>query len=347
MAIAKRIYEIDPLQDQRWAPFLEQHRQATVFHSPEWLGALQRTYGFRVSVLTSAGPGERLGNALVFCRVRSWATGARLVSVPFSDHCDPLVESEEEFDSLWSHLKQECDGGRERYFEIRSAAVHSDDLVNSARFCLHRLDLRPSLNDLFHGFHQSCIRRKIARAQRVGVTYEEGTSEELLNKFYQLNVLTRRRHLVPPQPLPWFRNLIGCIGAGLKIRLASFEGRPAAGILTLRYKTSMTYKYGCSDPQFHRLGPMQLLMWRTIQEAKTDGLLEFDMGRTDWSNEGLIKFKDHWGGSRSTLTYLRYPGREIPRRIENIPGSIAKLFFTLAPSRLLTAAGGILYPHIA
>jgi CelD/BcsL family acetyltransferase involved in cellulose biosynthesis len=343
----KRIYEIDPLQDHRWPTFLEHHPQATLFHSPKWLGALQRTYGFRVGVLTSAGPGERLGNGLVFCRVRSWATGARLVSVPFSDHCAPLLESEAEFNGLWSHLKQECDNGRQKYLEIRSASVHSDGLANSARFCLHRLDLRPSLTDLFHAFHESCIRRKIARAQREGVSYEEGTSEELLNNFYRLNVLTRRRHLIPPQPLSWFRNLIACMGGDLKIRLANLEGRPVAGIMTIRFKTSMTYKYGCSDPHFHRLGTMQLLMWEAIQEAKADGLLEFDMGRTDWNNEGLLQFKDHWGSARSNLTYLRYPGPEIHRRTENIPVRVAKLFFTWAPSKLLTAAGGVLYPHIA
>jgi hypothetical protein len=32
---------------------------------------------------------------LVFCRVRSWLTGRRSISLPFSDHCEPLVESHE------------------------------------------------------------------------------------------------------------------------------------------------------------------------------------------------------------------------------------------------------------
>ena len=343
----KRIYEIAPLQDQRWSTFLEQHRLATLFHSAEWLGALQRTYGYNVGALTSSAPGESLTNALVFCRVRSWATGARLISVPFSDHCVPLVDSEEDFADLWSHLKQECDSGRERYLEIRSSAAgHIDGLANSPGFCLHRLDLRPSLNELFDGFHESCIRRKIMRAHRKGVSCEEGTSEELLNKFYELNVMTRRRHHVPPQPLDWFRNLITCLGGRLKIRLANCGGRPAAAILTIRYKGSMTYKYGCSDPDFHRFGPMQLLMWTAIQEAKSEGLVEFDMGRTDWDNEGLIAFKDRWGSLRSTLTYLRYPKREIQHIAEIVPTRMASAFFTWAPNRLLTAAGDILYPHI-
>ena len=37
--------------------------------------------------------GAELQSAIVFCRIRSGFTGARLVSLPFSDHCDPLVAS--------------------------------------------------------------------------------------------------------------------------------------------------------------------------------------------------------------------------------------------------------------
>ena len=45
-AAVTRVYKIDPLQDRRWAQFLERHHLATLFHSPEWLDALQRTYGY-------------------------------------------------------------------------------------------------------------------------------------------------------------------------------------------------------------------------------------------------------------------------------------------------------------
>jgi len=323
---------------------------ATLFHSKEWLEALQQTYGYRASVLTTSGPGEYLTNGLVFCRVQSWITGRRLVSVPFSDHCTPLIDDAEEFRGLLSHLQQEADRGGDKYLEIRSIAGCSgmpEGLSNSASFCLHRLDLRPNLDELFHALHGDCIRRKIVRAQREGVSYEVGTSEELLQKFYKLVVLTRRRQKIPPQPLSWFRNLIACLGDRMKIRLASQEGQLAAGILTVRYKSSMTYKYGCSDPRFHRVGSMQLLMWKAIQEAKENGLLEFDMGRTDWSNEGLLTFKDRWGGERSTLLYLRHPAPKPHHSVESIPMRIAKRVCAWAPDSFLSTAGTILYRHIA
>ncbi len=345
----RTVYEVDPLRDARWPQFLERHSLATLFHSKEWLEALQRTYGYRPGVFTTTGPGEQLANGLVFCRVHSWLTGRRLVSVPFSDHCTPLIDSEEEFGCLLSRLQQEANQESEKYLEIRSIAGSVEmpaSLYGSTTFCLHRLDLSPSLDELFHGLHASCVRRKIVCARRKGTTYEEGTSEELLQKFYRLAVLTRRRQEIPPQPLSWFRNLIACMGERVKIRLASHDGHPAAAILTIRHKSTMIYKYGCSDPRFHRFGPMQLLMWNAIQEAKENGLLEFDMGRTDWSNEGLLIFKDRWGGARSTVRYLRHPAPEPQYCVADPSTRIAKRLIACAPDSLLTIAGSILYRHM-
>ena len=151
---------------------------------------------------------------------------------------------------------------------------------------------------------------------------------------------------MPPQPIDWYRNLITSMGAKIKIRRAFYQGRPAAGILTIRHKATMTYKYGCSDSRYHMLGPVQLLIWRAIQEAKEDGLLDFDLGRTDCHNEGLLTFKDRLGGTRSTLTYLRYPAPRTQTATMHASMRIARFLFSITPSSLLALAGNIFYPHI-
>ena len=65
-----------------------------------WLRALQKTYGYEPIAFTLSAPSEALKSALVFCIVRSWLTGKRLVSLPFSDHCEPLLEHPEQFRTL-------------------------------------------------------------------------------------------------------------------------------------------------------------------------------------------------------------------------------------------------------
>ena len=87
------VYAIDPLRDARWPEFICRHPNASVFHTRGWLRAIQTTYGYEPIVFTTSAPSaEGLTNALLFCIVRSWLTGRRLVSLPFSDHCEPLVE---------------------------------------------------------------------------------------------------------------------------------------------------------------------------------------------------------------------------------------------------------------
>ena len=53
-------YTINPLVDPRWPDFLRRHPNASVFHSPGWLDALQRTYGYEPVVYTTSPPGTEL-----------------------------------------------------------------------------------------------------------------------------------------------------------------------------------------------------------------------------------------------------------------------------------------------
>jgi Acetyltransferase (GNAT) domain len=341
--------EIDPIRDPSWHILVERHPRSSVFHTSGWLEALKRTYGYVPFVLTTSPLGGGLTNGLVFCRVSSWLTGQRIVSVPFSDHCEPLVDDGGELSRVLTELHSRWRANGWTYIEIRPAEFEpgaSLGMRKSESFCLHRLDLQPDLEGLFHGFHRDCIRRKIRRAEREGLAYEEGRSEQLLGKFYRLLVPTRRHQLLPPQPLEWFRNLIACMGDRLKIHMASKNGRPLASILTLRHKNTLFYKYGCSDRCFNNLGGTQLVFWKAIQEAKQSGLRELDMGRSEWSNSGLLKFKDRWGAARSTLTYWRFGSPAVDFTGAGRGAPIARQIFGRMPERLLMTTGKLLYRHV-
>jgi lipid II:glycine glycyltransferase (peptidoglycan interpeptide bridge formation enzyme) len=115
--------------------------------------------------------------------------------------------------------------------------------------------------------------------------------------------------------------------------------------LTLSFKKIMTYKYGCSDARFNKFGGMALLFWKTIQEGKENGFEELDMGRSDINNPGLVTFKEHWGATRSELSYWRYPKKEGVSQ-NNWKMRVAKQLVSSAPDLSLEAAGTLLYRHI-
>jgi CelD/BcsL family acetyltransferase involved in cellulose biosynthesis len=328
---------------------VESHPRGSVFHSVGWLEALKRTYGYNPVVFTTSAQGAKLENGLVFCEVESWLTGRRLVSLPFSDHCEPLVEATDDYQVLLAGLQEQLQSKRWRYIEIRPLYSVQGDMRNfraSMTYCLHQLDLNPDLENLFRRLHKDSIQRKIRRAEREGLTVEEGRSDSLLDAFYQLQLLTRKRHGLPPQPRSWYRNLVDCLGSALKIRVALKDKQPVAAIITLLFKDTLVYKYGCSDTRFNNLGGTQLLFWRSIEEAKRSNLRLFDLGRSDDDNQGLITFKDRWGAQRSRLTYLRYPARPRAEGDDAWKMQVAKRVFAHTPKAFLSAVGGLFYKHI-
>jgi len=343
------VYEIDPLQDSRWPDLIARHPNASVFHTRGWLGALQATYGYEPVAFTMSAPTENLTNAVLFCDVRSWLTGDRLVSLPFSDHCEPLVEDADQFRALSSFVESLRPKERWKYVEIRSANSLLDfdgSFGRATTYYLHRLDLRPSLDALYKGFHKDCIQRKINRAERESLTYEAGRSPWLLQQLYGLLQLTRARHCVPPQPFEWFQNLVTWMGKDVEIRIASNAGQPIAGILTLSYGKKIVYKYGGSDTKFNNLGATPMLFWEAIKEAKEAGAEELDLGRSDLDNPGLIAFKGRWSAECSTLTTWRAPMVASSPHLESVKARCAKEVFARLPDSVLALVGRLLYRHI-
>lgn len=344
------VYTLNPLHDSRWNDFIESHPRGSIFHTSGWLEALHRTYGYEPVVYTTCPPGELLRNGIPLCRIRSWLTGDRIVSLPFTDHCEPLVDSFEEAKEILDSLLFTVGREKLKYVELRP--LHASPLTTArmqtnTSFCFHELDLGAALDEVFRRFQKDSIQRKIRRAEREALQYEEGRSEALLKQFYALFVLTRRRHRAPPQPIDWFRNLVTCLGERLKIRIASSAGRPIASMITLRHATTMVYKYGASDARAHNLGAMPFLFWKAIQDASRGGLRKLDFGRTDSDNAGLITFKDRWGSQRSELTYWRMPVQNARRRGEWMQKlKFVEPLFACIPDRLLAASGRILYRHI-
>jgi hypothetical protein len=346
-------YQLDPTQDPRWADLVERHPKASVFHTVPWLKTLRHTYGYQPVVFTTSPPTGKLNNGLVFCHVNSWITGNRLVSLPFSDHCEPLFDSSDDMNFLTRYLQSSLEHKEWKYLEVRPIEVslrQTDGGIGfapAAGYFVHTLDLRPDLAELFRGLDKDSVQRRVQRAQQAALIEKCGTSDGLVSDFYRLLVITRARHSVPPPPYAWFRNLIQFEGEALQIRVAYQAENPIAAILTLRFKEVVYYKYGCSDSRFNNLGAMPWLLWNSIGTAKLGGATEFDMGRTEDSNAGLLAFKNHWVPHPKRLTYWRYPGSS--QSIDSAEGwkmKIAKVIFSHMPGSLLTVSGRLIYRHI-
>ena len=344
------IENLDPLIDPRWDQLVASHPSASVFHTSGWLRALAKTYGFRPVAITTTGTSNQLSDGTVFCEIRSWITGARLISLPFSDHCQPLLNKDGDTQELLKWMEASCAGGRFKYAELRPTAWAMDPdstLVATEPFWLHTLDLAPSIDSIFRKLHKSCFQRRIRHAEHERLTYERGSSEQLVDEFYKLLVMTRRRHMLLPQPREWFENIVTELRPNAEIRIARKDGSPIAAILTLRHRNSVVYKYGSSDGRFHRLAGMPFLLWKMIEESKLEGAERIDLGRTELDNVGLIEFKDRMGTTKSKTSYLRFPRTEKTSGVQLSRLGMQRRLLPLLPGFVFSRMGRLVYRHIA
>src|SRR5216683_194891 len=156
---------VDPTNDPRWLALLHQS-SAGLFHSPPWLRALSEAYGFTVRAYCATdAAGEPVGG-LAFCEIAD-ALGRRLVSVPFSDVCDPLVSSPEAWNALFARLQAHGAPIHLRCLDQGTAGA-DERLAVTKRARWHTLSLRGAPEALWDRLVGS-TQRAIRRAEREGV----------------------------------------------------------------------------------------------------------------------------------------------------------------------------------
>src|SRR3990172_6405110 len=103
-----RIETIDPIHEQPWGAFLLQEPRATVFHSAAWARVLYDTYGFQHRYMVAREDDGRVVAGIPLFQVK----GGRLVGLPFSDLCPPLLPDDDVGSTLLDVTKRtiETDG---------------------------------------------------------------------------------------------------------------------------------------------------------------------------------------------------------------------------------------------
>lgn len=304
--MSPREYELSILDvtDKRWMQFVMSKLEATLFHHPSWSICLSESYGYGPFVLVMKSPDGRILAGLPVLEINSWLTGKRWVALPFSDHCSPLVQNEKDLEFFTNELINTCKALSVPKVEIRQCLPSVEGLLNGSSYFIHYLKLDKKPEELFKNFRKNHI-RCIKKASKSGVVITQSVEVESLLTFYNLHLLTRKKHGVPIQPKKYFLKLWEHIirkGMGFTM-LAIYQDKAIAGGVFLHYNKNFIYKYGASDPEYIKLCGNHAFFWEAIQWGCKNGYQVMDWGKTEKSNEGLRKFKRGWGTEEKELCY--------------------------------------------
>ena len=276
--------------------------------------------------------------------VKSLLMGIRGVSLPFTDYCEPIADSETSFkDILYSAL----DYGKKRrwkFIEIRGGQGLLNAPLSFSTYYSHKLSLQNDVEKLYHNFRKG-TKSSIKKAYTEGVKVKIFSSLESVKEFYELNCITRRHHGLPPQPWRFFQQIYNAFISkdfGIVI-LASYKTAIVAGALFLCFGDSAIYKYSASYQKNKHLSATNLILWEAIQHYALRGIKSLSFGRTDFNNEGLRTFKRGWGTEEQIINYYLYEITGKFKQNHSTVSTFAKKVFRKMPLFLLKEIGNIAY----
>jgi len=346
-----QVVAIDPISDSRWDA-LRTAATAGLFHSPPWMSVIRDSYGFDVRAHVAVNAAGNPRGGISFCEIRD-ILGSRLVCLPFSDVCEPLLLGQDAWPPLRARLAEHqlpvdfrCFGG---------SLLESDpSLVITRRKRWHSVTLGEPLEDLRRKFREP-TRRAIAKAEREGVTIRPLNGQAGLAGFLRLHVhLRKRKFRMLAQPPEFFAALAERFSAqGLWYPLGAYLGdHLLAATIYLKWGDTLYFKFNASDLAALRWRPNNLLVWGGMQLAQSLGCRALDLGPSDDNQPGLIRFKRGFGAEERVQNFLRWTPPDYP------PETTAPLRHALSditrmltapdvPDEVAAAAGARLYRYFA
>src|SRR4030095_6772047 len=215
----------------------------------------QDSYGYRPHYF-ACFKDKQLALLLAFLEVKSWVTGTRGVSLPFSDYCEPIVDAATASPEWLAPVIMTAQQRQWKFLEVRGGEALLQGVSPYTSYARHSLGLGASEAEISSRM-RSNYRGRIKKACGNDLVVAMLRSPEAMTEYYRLHCLTRKRHGLPPQPASFFQKIHEHLVArnlGVVV-LVSHQGQYVAGAVFLYFGRRALYKFGASDGRYHRLYP--------------------------------------------------------------------------------------------
>ena len=304
-----------PAPREIWREVARADPEASAFHQPEWLQAVCESHGVTdCSRMYETEDGARFILPLV--KYRGLPLRLNIIqSVP--NACGPggTVGTKpltvEIAAGIWADLMGlGCLMVRLRPYPLQAGvwnqAIPSD--VRRVARRSHILDLTVGFDAIWNKQFHPPKRTAVRKAERLGVTVDVDTTGRLVPVFYDLltksfdrwgnqqhepKALARLRGKMR-DPIEKFAAAGRLMGPNMRVWVASYEGTPAAAIITLE-GTNTAYARGAMDKVLaSKTYANALLQKLAIEHAAQKGCRFYQMGESGWSVP-LSRYKEEFG----------------------------------------------------
>lgn len=294
------VRDLDDAGRERWDGYVAAAPGGTFFHTLAWRDAVIHTWGHETRFLMACR-GDAVVGVLPLYRIRSFLAGTLIVSVPYAVYGGILADDAEVVHALFEAATEWSREQRAKMLDLRSVEASVPDVPVIDRYVTFRRELPDRPEDVL-----GWIPRKTRAAARKGrERYKLGLSldDANLRTVYDLYCLSMRRLGSINYPYAFFESLIANTPGRHTVSLVTYEGRPAAGLVTFYHgATALPYFSGCDD-ELEQYCTNNFLYLTIMEHAVERGCRVFDFGRSRKDNAGAANFKRFHGFEARDLGY--------------------------------------------
>lgn len=184
------------------------------------------------------------------------------------------------------------------------ASAFFEDYPTGSKFIpfgSHVIDLSHSEDELWQNVH-SKHRNVIKKAEKDGVEIRYGLSEELIEDYNSIDILTWSRSNKRAISIDRLKKTILPLGSNAIVYMAYLDNIPQSGAIFYYNRQMCYYMYGANKDNPHT-GSGNLLQWKAILDMKSRGVLKYSFvgcrinEDEDSKYHGIQRFKERFGGS--------------------------------------------------
>lgn len=282
-----QVYETSELGliSQQWDSMVASDPHGHLLQTWAW-GEGKRAFGWQVKRWVIKVDDILAGGAQVLYQRQGPFIMAYIPKGPFFVHEDPMVTR-----CLWSAIHQRC--RRLGAFCLKLEPEWEDDDQDRLTW-LAQNGFRPSpiaiqprstvIVDLLESEDAMLARMKqkwrynTRLAERKGVEVRQVGQAEL-DVFYSLMQTTGERDQFGVHNLEYYRRIfhLFSLEQRAQLLLAYYQQEPLAGLMLFTFNQQAWFLYGASGNSHREMMPNQLIQWRAMQQAKSQGCRQYDL----------------------------------------------------------------------
>ena len=339
--IAEQTTVTDAVTAADWDAFVATRPDATSYHRWVWRDVFTRAFGHRTDYL-AAMRGDRIVGVLPLVQFTSRLFGRFMVSLPFVNYGGVLAEDAAAAEALVARAGDLARQRRLAHVELRHCQRRFPLLPVKQHKVTMILPLPRQWQIAWEQLDRR-VRNHIRKAEKSGLKVASGGTE-LLPDFYSVFAQNMRDLGTPVYGRRFFEQVVERLGADARVFVASLDGRPIAGAVTVGHRGTLEVPWASSLKEFRALNANTLLYWEMVKWAIERGYDTFDFGRST-PNDGPYQFKAQWRAQPHPLywEYTLLDGATMPDQSPKNPKfDLAIRVWQRLPVWFATAAG----PHI-